>query len=114
MPGLLDNKVAIVTGAGAGIGAAIARAYAAEGARVAVADINATTAASVAASIDGAIAVAVDVTDEQQVKDLVAQTVSPRPSVPSKGQARSAGGLELRDVPRRDKPVSADPSALRA
>ena len=76
MPGLLENKVAIVTGAGAGIGAAIARAYAAEGARVAVADINATTATSVAASIDGAIAVPVDVTDEQQVKDLVAQTVS--------------------------------------
>ncbi len=76
MAGLLENKVAIVTGAGAGIGAAIARAFAAEGARVAVADIDARAAKAVAESIDGAIDVAVDVTDEQQVQDLVARTVS--------------------------------------
>ena len=38
---LLKDKVAIVTGAGQGIGAAIAQAYAKEGAKVAVVDMNA-------------------------------------------------------------------------
>lgn len=76
MTGQLDGKVALVTGAGAGIGAAIARTYALEGARVAVADINSEAAKTVASTIDGAIAVTVDVTDEQQVRNAVAQTVS--------------------------------------
>jgi NAD(P)-dependent dehydrogenase (short-subunit alcohol dehydrogenase family) len=75
MTGLLENKVAIVTGAGAGIGQAIARAYGAEGARVVVADINGDAAKRVSESIDGAISVTVDVTDEHQVQDLVAGTV---------------------------------------
>ncbi|HEU0192037.1 MAG TPA: glucose 1-dehydrogenase [Mycobacterium sp.] len=75
MTGLLDSKVAIVTGAGGGIGEAIARAFSAEGARVAVADIDGGAARRVAESIDGAIAVTADVTDEQQVADLVARTV---------------------------------------
>ena len=46
----LDNKVAIVTGAGQGIGAAVARAYAAQGAKVAVVDWNLETAEQVAQS----------------------------------------------------------------
>src|ERR1700688_2505786 len=40
MPGLLQNHIAVVTGAGSGIGRAIALGYAGEGARVALLDIN--------------------------------------------------------------------------
>jgi NAD(P)-dependent dehydrogenase (short-subunit alcohol dehydrogenase family) len=69
--GVLDGKVAIVTGAGQGLGQAVAEAYGAEGATVVVSDINAEAAESVASGIDGASAVACDVTDEGQVKALV-------------------------------------------
>ncbi|MFI9506605.1 SDR family oxidoreductase [Nocardia sp. NPDC052566] len=68
----ISGKVAIVTGAGAGIGAALARRLAAGGARVVVADINAAGAAEVAASI-GADAVAVDgdVADERVIRAMI-------------------------------------------
>lgn len=70
----LDGRVAIVTGAGAGLGAAIARRFGQEGARVVVSDIDADAAKSVAYSIDGAIACTTDVTDEAQVQQLIADT----------------------------------------
>ena len=70
----LDGRVAVVTGAGAGLGAAIARRFGEEGARVVVSDINADAAKSVAYSIDGAIACTTDVTDEAQVQQLIADT----------------------------------------
>lgn len=62
----LAGKVAIVTGGGSGIGAAIAAAYAAKGARVAVVDMNLDAAEAVAAGLPGAIALACDVTDAGQ------------------------------------------------
>ena len=49
MPGLLHNHIAVVTGAGSGIGRAIALGFAREGAHVAVLDINGETAAKTAA-----------------------------------------------------------------
>ena len=60
--GLLDGQRAFVTGGASGIGAATCRRMAAEGARVAVADLDADRAREIAQSIDG-VAFAVDVTD---------------------------------------------------
>jgi NAD(P)-dependent dehydrogenase (short-subunit alcohol dehydrogenase family) len=65
----LTGRIAIVTGGGSGIGAAIARAFAGAGARVAVAGRNADRLAQVAAEIGGE-AVAADVTSEASVKAL--------------------------------------------
>jgi 3-oxoacyl-[acyl-carrier protein] reductase len=62
----LHDKTAIVTGAASGFGAGIARRFAAEGARVMVADLNAEGAAAVAAEIGG-IAQAVDVARDASV-----------------------------------------------
>ncbi|NBR52052.1 MAG: glucose 1-dehydrogenase [Rhodobacteraceae bacterium] len=65
----LDGKTALVTGGGSGFGAGIARKFAAEGARVLVADINADAAREVASQIGG-IATMVDVSDNASVAAL--------------------------------------------
>jgi NAD(P)-dependent dehydrogenase (short-subunit alcohol dehydrogenase family) len=54
MASLLQNHIAVVTGAGSGIGRAIAQGFAREGATVAVLDINSEAAAKTAADISGA------------------------------------------------------------
>ncbi len=68
---LLKNKLALVTGAGGGLGSAIAQGLADQGARVIVADLDLTRAQAVAKSMTGAGAQAwaefVDVTDRQAV-----------------------------------------------
>jgi NAD(P)-dependent dehydrogenase (short-subunit alcohol dehydrogenase family) len=78
--GVLDGKVAIVTGSASGIGRASARAFADAGAKVVVADIDAAGAQETAQRInkDGgdALAVQVDVTDESSVAALVDTTLA--------------------------------------
>lgn len=75
-----NDKTALVTGAGSGIGAAIAMALATSGARVAVQDIALDKAQAVAATIiangGAALALAGDVSDAAVVEGLVAQTVA--------------------------------------
>ncbi|TGA93690.1 bifunctional aldolase/short-chain dehydrogenase [Streptomyces sp. MZ04] len=69
-PKPLATRVALVTGAGSGIGKAIARRLVAEGACVVVADLDAANAARVAAELGGpdkAVAVTTDVTSEAQI-----------------------------------------------
>ena len=69
MTGRLDGKTALVTGAGSGFGAGIARRFAAEGAKLLLADINGDAAAAVASEI-GAAACRADVSDAGSVAEM--------------------------------------------
>ncbi|MGA8658152.1 MAG: SDR family NAD(P)-dependent oxidoreductase [Chthoniobacterales bacterium] len=75
-----ENKVALVTGAGSGMGLATAQAFAAEGAAVMLADVNEAAvhkaAKQLIAAGHKAIAARCDVADDAQVKAMVEQTVS--------------------------------------
>ena len=73
--GRLEGKVAIVTGAGSGIGEATARLMAREGASVVVADINRAEAERVAGELAGAVAAEVDVSDEPSVVRMIESAV---------------------------------------
>lgn len=79
----MENRVVLVTGGGSGIGAAIARSFDAEGARVAVLDLDPDAARSVVEGLARGMAVQCDVTDRAAV-DLAVDQV-----------ARHWGGLDV-------------------
>lgn len=66
-----EGKVLFATGGGSGIAEAVARQFAAEGGRVAVADLAGDRAEAVAASLEGSIGIALDVSDEEAVRQAV-------------------------------------------
>ncbi|MFD2238753.1 3-hydroxybutyrate dehydrogenase [Aureimonas populi] len=76
----LEGNVALVTGAGSGIGRAIAEAYAREGARLAICDLDEAAARTTASAIEEAggeaVAIAMDVTDEAAVNAGVDETAN--------------------------------------
>lgn len=80
MTGLLDGKSALITGGGGGIGRAAALAFAREGARVAVSDFVADSAAETVAMINQAggqaMSIIADVTDPAQVNTMIGSVVT--------------------------------------
>jgi NAD(P)-dependent dehydrogenase (short-subunit alcohol dehydrogenase family) len=70
----LHGKVAVITGAGSGIGLASARRFAADGARVVCADVDESSGRAVAQEVDG-LFVQVDVTSEGEVEAMFATAV---------------------------------------
>jgi NAD(P)-dependent dehydrogenase (short-subunit alcohol dehydrogenase family) len=73
----LDGRIAVITGAGSGIGRATARRFASEGAVVVAADLDAAAAKAIAEEVGGE-AVVVDVGDEGQVRELFDGVVARR------------------------------------
>jgi NAD(P)-dependent dehydrogenase (short-subunit alcohol dehydrogenase family) len=77
MPDRLKNKIALVSGGATGMGGAASKLFAAEGAKVAIVDVNAKAAEETASAIRAAggeaIAIAADVSDEPSVKSAVAK-----------------------------------------
>jgi NAD(P)-dependent dehydrogenase (short-subunit alcohol dehydrogenase family) len=77
---LLEDRVALITGAGSGIGRAISITFATAGAAVVVADLNRTAAdhvvEEIAAAGGKALALALDVSDSEQVASVVAEAVA--------------------------------------
>jgi len=76
MSGVLQGKLALVTGGGRGNGAAIARGLAAAGARVVVTDIDAATAQATAGALGEAWAYSLDVTDDEACQRLAAHVAT--------------------------------------
>ena len=74
--GRLDGKVAVITGAGGGMGREAALLFCEEGARVCVADVDAEAAAKTAADAGDAFAITVDVAEPESVREMYEQTAA--------------------------------------
>lgn len=102
----LDGQVAVITGAGAGIGRAIAETFAAAGAAVVVSDRDAATAAAVAQAITAkggqAAAAACDVTREDDLAELIAQAVQRFGKLTVLVSNAGGGGPKPFDMPMAD------------
>jgi len=73
---LLHGKVILVTGAGQGLGAGIARAIAEDGARVVVTDLRLEDAERTARELEGAIPLSLDVRDRDDIQSVIEQVAS--------------------------------------
>src|ERR1035437_7381344 len=98
----LKDQAAIVTGGASGLGAATARRLAAQGAKVAVCDLNAKLAESVAAEIGG-IAVVCDVSDSASAEAAIA--TASKAHGPARVLVNCAGIGAARRVVGRDGPM---------
>src|SRR5687768_9087011 len=81
--GLLAGRRALVTGAGTGIGRAIAEALTGAGARVAVTDLDEAAARAAAGALEGALGLRLDVTNPAATEAVIERA------------ARELGGLEI-------------------
>jgi NAD(P)-dependent dehydrogenase (short-subunit alcohol dehydrogenase family) len=105
MTGQLAGKVALITGAGAGIGEGIARRFAEEGAKVVVAERDSGSGRDVATAVGG-LFVEVDVSVRDQVESAVAQAVSEYGSIDVVVNNAWGGGSMSRVENKTDQQLS--------